>query len=182
MIEFVEDGHIYLYDGVIVPSVSELVKFELNEYKDVPQWILDRAASYGTRVHDSIELFEQGLFEDTEDPNVNSAVREFLKIKEDNGLKIAEMEKMVGNSHCCGRFDIRLENGEIVDIKTNSKYPKRHLEIQLGLYNYLDGVERETGHCIWIPKGQFGEYLEVKPISFKECEELIARYEKRDSE
>lgn len=181
MIEFVEDGHIYLYDGVIVPSVSELIKFELNEYKDVPQWILQRAADYGTRVHDAIELFEQGFFIETEDPNVNSAVREFIKIKEDNGLKIAEMEKMVGNSHVCGRFDIRLENGEIVDIKTNSRLPKRHLEIQLGFYNYLDGVEREKGHAIWIPKGQFGEYIEVKPITNKECEDIIARYEKRDS-
>ena len=61
MIEFIEDGHIYLKDGIIVPSVSEIIEFIFpNKYKNIPKWILDKKAEYGTKVHYAIECLEQG--------------------------------------------------------------------------------------------------------------------------
>lgn len=184
-IEFVEDGHIYLYDGVIVPSVSQIIRFELNEFSGVPSQILRNKAKYGTKVHELIESIENGLTleeinEMRIDPYIKVTLKEYLRIRHEKELKIAHIEKMIGNSHCCGRLDVQLEDGTIGDFKTNREFPKRHLEIQLGFYNYLDGREGK-GFCIWLPKGMPGQFIEVDPISNKECEAIIARYEKFNS-
>ena len=41
MIEFIEDGHIYLMDGVIIPSVSEILHFIFpNKYAGIDKRIL----------------------------------------------------------------------------------------------------------------------------------------------
>lgn len=184
MIEFIEDGHIYLYEGVTVPSVSEIVRFELDEYKDVPQWILDRAAEYGTKVHEMVESIESGLsLEEFNEMPIDFfakySVNEYVSLK---NYEVESMEQMIGNKHCCGRYDILTKDGYLVDIKTNSKYPQRHLEIQLGLYYWLMGMEKDKAYCMWLPKRDKARLVEVKPITNKECEDIIARYEKRNSD
>ena len=185
-IEFIEEGHIYLYEGVITPSVSQIIRFELEEYKDVPNKILQNKADYGTKVHELIESMENGLsLEEVKempiDPYIKVSLEEYARIKAEHDLKIESMEQIIGNSHVCGRYDLRLEDGTIGDFKTNRVFPKRHLEIQLGLYNWLTGREGK-GFCIWLPKGAQGQYIEIDPISNEECEEIIARYEKYHTE
>ena len=62
-IEFIEDSHQYLCDGVLIPSVSELIRFKFTDaYKGIPEKILKKKASYGTKVHDYIERFIKGEF------------------------------------------------------------------------------------------------------------------------
>lgn len=185
-IEFIEDGHIYLYEGVITPSVSQIIRFELDEYRDVPSRILQNKADYGTKVHELIGDMENGLTlekisEMPIDPYIKVSLEEYARIKAEHGLKIESMEQIIGNPHVCGRYDLRLEDGTIGDFKTNRVFPARHLEIQLGLYNWLTGREGK-GFCIWLPKGMKGQYIEVDPISNKECEDIIARYEKCHAE
>ena len=46
-LEFIEEGHLYLYEGVIIPSVSEILRFIFpNKYKDIPEEVLNRKAEY----------------------------------------------------------------------------------------------------------------------------------------
>ena len=48
MVEFLEKEHIYLVDGVIVPSVTQILeKIFPDKYKGIPEDILQRKASYG---------------------------------------------------------------------------------------------------------------------------------------
>ena len=55
-IEFVEDGHLYLISGILVPSVSEILNFIFpDKYSNVPKKILNSKAEYGSRVHEAIE-------------------------------------------------------------------------------------------------------------------------------
>ena len=59
MIEFLPEQHIYLIDGVITPSVSEILRFIFpDKYKAIPPHILANAAKFGTNIHSAIEAFE----------------------------------------------------------------------------------------------------------------------------
>ena len=62
MIDFLEEPHIYLVDGVITPSVSEILHFIFpDKYKGVDKRILNRKAQYGTAIHESVEMYENNL-------------------------------------------------------------------------------------------------------------------------
>ena len=51
-LEFFPETHTYLYDGLMLPSVSRILgtKYK-NEYASVPPAVLDNAAQRGTAVH-----------------------------------------------------------------------------------------------------------------------------------
>jgi len=58
VIEFIKESHTYLVDGVITPSVSQILAATIfkNKYANIPEFIMKRAAHYGTNVHNAIEL------------------------------------------------------------------------------------------------------------------------------
>ena len=58
-VEFIEEQHIYLVDGVIVPCVSNILAYKFNDYSGVNREVLQRASELGTDLHRSIELYEQ---------------------------------------------------------------------------------------------------------------------------
>lgn len=58
-IEFLEEQHIYLVDGVIVPCVSNILAFKFNDYARVSREVLNRASEKGTELHKAIEDYEQ---------------------------------------------------------------------------------------------------------------------------
>lgn len=181
MIEFLEQDHLYLVDGVITPSVSQIIKSVLDEYPNVPKHVLQNKAEYGTKVHELIERLEKGetleeLAVIASDEQRNSLVA-YKAIREEHPFQIKDMEQIVGNERCCGRYDILTTDGMLIDLKTNARLPKRHLEIQLGLYYYLMGMESHAGACIWLPKKGKAKWVEVTPISNAECEEILKQYE-----
>ena len=55
-LEYLEDSHTYLVDGVIVPSITQALKSRFgNKYAAVDRATLQRAAERGTEVHKAIE-------------------------------------------------------------------------------------------------------------------------------
>jgi len=57
-LEFEEENHIYRLNGIIIPSVSNILEpLSRAKYSRVDERTLDRAAERGTSVHDSIENF-----------------------------------------------------------------------------------------------------------------------------
>ena len=51
-IEFIESSHTYLVNGIIVPSVTQIMKGDSdNVYNGIPSHILEKAAERGTAVH-----------------------------------------------------------------------------------------------------------------------------------
>lgn len=176
MIEFVEQGHRYLKDGELVPSVSDLVNYALgNPYKYVPADVLNRAAEYGTRVHAIITDGEAPQNEDEEE-----ALKRWEWLKEHNGIEIESCEKIVACEDYAGRYDmIAKVNGtrSLLDIKTNTNYPAKHLRVQMGLYLYALGEDLPC-FCVWLPrKNEFPWcMMSVDPISADEVEALICAY------
>lgn len=175
-IDYIENKHQYMVDGILVPSVSTLVAYATGDiYKDIPEFILEKARNHGTAVHDAIENFERNGSMSFE---YEREVREYIKLKEQYILNVKDMEKIINyKKHYCGRYDIQDIDGTLWDIKTTSKFHKENLEWQLGLYYLAMGVEKEIGYCIHIPKkGKSKVYL-IKPKTNKDCIDLIETYE-----
>lgn len=178
-IEYIENEHKYVIDGVIVPSVSELVSYATgNIYKDVPEFILEQARTYGTNVHNAIEEYERT---GTVSEEYQKQIAQYVGLKEEYILNVKEMEQMIhyGN-HYCGRYDILDVEGNLWDIKTTSKFHQENLEWQLGLYYLALGKDSKVGYCIHIPKKGKPKVHLINPKSNQECKELIKTYEQAD--
>ena len=175
-LEYLEENHVYVVDGVIVPSVSTLVSYATGDiYKSIPESILEKARIHGTGVHDAIENYER-----TKDisEEFQKEVNTYIELKEKYLLTVNKMEQIVAyRNHYCGRYDILDTDGYLWDIKTTSKYHKENLEWQLGLYYLALGKECEKGYCIHIPKRGKGKVYLVTPKSNKECMDLVKTYE-----
>lgn len=137
-LEYIDDSHTYLVDGVIVPSITQILKLKFGgKYDNVSRQTLQRASEKGTAVHSAIEMY--------------------CKTGEDNGLKEvhnfkflqrAYNFKVVGNEIpvilfmndkpvLAGRLDLVLEmDGKIglADIKRTATLDKEYLAYQLNLY------------------------------------------------
>ena len=63
-LEFIEDGHIYLYGGIILPSITTILKAKFGgKYTNVSRDVLQRASELGTQVHEAIEDYEKRGYE-----------------------------------------------------------------------------------------------------------------------
>lgn len=187
MIEFIEDGHIYLVDGVITPSVSEILNFIFpNKYSNVPRQILNSKAEYGSRVHEAIEHLEKGETLPQLNYLQEASLMQWKKLKSENKIEVIEQEKMVNyENHYCGRFDmIAKVNGaySLCDIKTTAKLDLESLSWQLSFYALAHNFEKyetefEKFYAIWLPKKELGEVVEINKKSKGELLEMLKRFE-----
>lgn len=84
---FDHDKHEYRANGVILPSVTQIIGRLHNSYQNVPAHILQNKAEIGTAVHRAIELYESGwLDEDTLDPDVVGYFEAYKKARNDGAL------------------------------------------------------------------------------------------------
>ena len=60
VLEYIDEIHQYLVDGVCVPSITQILKIKFgNKYENIDKQVLERAAKKGTKVHEAIENFEK---------------------------------------------------------------------------------------------------------------------------
>lgn len=192
MIEFLKEEHLYLVDGVITPSVTQILNFLFpNKYKDVPPEILAKKAEYGTILHKVIEIAEQ---EQTFDIRVlkqkidginyiiESSFKQYLKLKEKYELEVLEQEQIVAYKNLyCGTFDmIAKVDGKksLIDIKTTAELDIEYLSWQLSFYELAKGETFEKLYVIWLPKKGLGELKEVPRKTKQELLEVLEKYYK----
>lgn len=178
-VEFIEQGHIYLVDGVITPSVSEILKFIFpNKYKDVPHRVLEEKAQWGTHIHEAIEAYEKG-----KEPRLTDMERvtfsQYLKVKAEHHIEPLEMEEIVHyEDRYAGRLDmIAFVDGEVclIDFKTTSKLDIESLEWQLGMYSLAKGKKYRC-YALWLPKHELAKLVHIEPKTKKEILEVLERY------
>jgi len=199
MIEFIEQQHIYLVGGVITPSVSQILHFIFpDKYKNVDKKILNRKAEYGTKIHESVELYENNIktmtLEEAFDVTVQAqelnyiqeaSLRQYVKIKRENYITVLEQEQMIQyEKKYAGRFDMIASIKEkicLCDIKTTAELDKEYLSWQLSYYEMAMGKEFERLYAIWLPKKGLGELVEIerKPreLLIKKLNEFLLSYE-----
>ena len=137
-LEYFEDEHLYLVDGIIVPSITQIVKKIVGgRYKDVPADVLKRAADKGTAVHEAIENYVKNGVDST-----LPELRGFKFLQRQYNFRVLESEVPVilfdaVSPIAAGRLDLVLEmDGKIggADIKRTATLDKEYLYYQLNLY------------------------------------------------
>ncbi len=202
MLEFVEEGHIYLLDGVIIPSVSEILHFIFpNKYKNVPVEILNKKADYGTKLHSAIEIYEKNLKAMSEEQALETTIialelnyiqvaslKQYISLKSKNKIEVIEQEQIIHyKDDYAGRFDMiaRVDKDYcLCDIKTTSELDKEYLSWQLSLYAYAYNFLNKKNHfdklyAIWLPKKQLGELVEIKIKTKKEIEKVLKEFKEK---
>ena len=187
-LEYYDDTHTYLVDGVILPSITQLLKFKFsNKYKDVSEVVLKRASEKGTKVHEAIEkLCKTGEVEDLKE------VKNFLFLQKHYKFEVVDNEVPVilfknDVPIACGRLDLVLGiNGELGlgDIKRTSTLDKDYLAYQLNLYRiaYQQCYDKEITFLNGIHlKDDVRKVVKI-PINEELTWELIKDYEKKESE
>jgi hypothetical protein len=152
---FTELGHVYEQDGVIVPSVTQVLTLAgISDVSGIPSHILEKASAIGTAVHLATELLDREDLElESLDPQIVGYVVGYQKFKEEHEFKprliehriIAGVELPYGM--CVDRVG-SLKGGEleaVVDIKTSSR-PQPSWAIQTAAYAY--GLGQDYGRLI----------------------------------
>ena len=137
-LEYFDDTHTYLYDGIMLQSVTQIlgVKYK-NDYASVPPAVLDNASKRGTAVHKAIENFNVSGYDDG-----SEAVRNFKFLQKQYGFEVLDSELPIvifkdDMPIACGRLDMTMMiDGQtgIADIKTVSALNKEKIAYQLNLY------------------------------------------------
>ena len=138
VLEYIDDTHTYLYDGVVLPSVTQLLKRKFEcKYDGIPKSVLQRAAERGTALHKAIEDYEyQGIDVDLEE------LQNYKRLKEENGFSVMGNELPVvlfqdGEPVAAGRCDLFIANQGVFglgDIKRTYRLDRKYLAYQLNIY------------------------------------------------
>lgn len=155
-LEYIDDIHTYLIDGVIVPSITQILKIKFgNKYAGVDKEVLKRAAEKGTEVHEAIENYEK--------LNVETVgcqeLKDYKFLKKQYKFECLDNEVPIilfkdDEPIAAGRLDLVLKIGDEVglgDIKRTSTLDKEYLAYQLNLYRI--GYKQSYGEDIKFLKG-----------------------------
>lgn len=137
MLTFEKEDHIYKYNGIKVPSVTQIIKEAgLSELNSVPQEILEEKADIGNKVHKATELYDRdNLDVDSIHPILLNYVSSWEKFRKDFQFIPEEIElELVHNLYrFAGRVDrvgtiYGKKSKVIVDIKTGMKLKSHSLQ------------------------------------------------------
>jgi hypothetical protein len=90
----------YVLHGVRIPSVTEVLDIAgLIDWSMVPPGVLEEAGERGHRVHEWLELLDQGFLdlEDEPDEDIAGFVGAYLRFKDETGFKPELIEHVVVN-------------------------------------------------------------------------------------
>lgn len=145
-LEYDDASHTYLVDGIIVRSVTQLLKMKFGgKYDGIDAGVLKAAADRGTAIHKAIEEYcKTGRNEDVPE------VRDFKFLQHHYNFYVVGNEMPIildfaGETYA-GRLDLLLDVNliehrySVADIKTTSTLDKDYLGHQLNLYRL--GVEQ----------------------------------------
>ena len=181
MIEYIDQDHVYLYNGEIIPSVTQILSFIFpDKYKGIPEYILKNKATYGSKIHEAIEKFEsEGIIEKL-DYIQEASFNQYLKLKEEHNIEVIDQEKIIHYKDIyAGRYDMSANvNGEysLIDIKTTAELDLEYLSWQLSLYDFPNKKRHEKLCALWLLKKDLGKLVEIPRKSDKEIKEVLRRF------
>lgn len=182
VLEYFDDTHEYLVDGVLVPSITQILKIKFgNKYNGVSQEVLNRAAEKGTEVHEAIERYcKTGESSDLKE------VRNFKFLQKQYKFEVLDNEVPIilflnDEPVAAGRLDLVLKLDNKIgggDIKRTATLDKEYLAYQLNLYRIgyrqCYGVEWEFLKGIHL-RDDTRKFLNI-PINEKMALELVENF------
>ena len=183
ILEYIDETHTYIFDGVILPSITQILKIKFgNKYKDVSDEVLKKASERGTKVHQAIEDYEVRNI-DAEDCRELYNYKFLKKQFKFNciGNEVPIVLFYEGKPVSAGRIDLILKEGENVgigDIKRTSVFDKEYVTYQTNLYRI--GYQQTYGVEITFLKGlhlrdKVRKYIDL-PINEEMSLELLKKY------
>lgn len=144
-LEFDEANHIYRLDGVVIPSVTQVLKGAgLIDFSKVPPSLLEAACKFGTAVHKATELWDKGtLDEESLDPNLRPYLNGWILFRQEYGFEPISIEEILyskiyriaGTPDRIGKW--RIDDSIIIpDIKTGFELSPANA-IQLSGYELM---------------------------------------------
>jgi hypothetical protein len=127
---FTAEGHIYECDGVVVPSVTQVLTLAgIDDVSRIPLHYLERAAGIGTAVHQACEYLDQDDLDlDSVDSSIVGYVLGYQKFKQEHNFIPSAIEKRgiaetdgLQFGYCLDRLGMIGETEVLLDIKTASK-------------------------------------------------------------
>ena len=182
-LEYDDTTHTYLVNGVIVPSVTQVMQVKFgNKYEGIRSEVLNRAAERGTAIHKAIENYCKGMDDGSKEVHNFNFLMNYYKIKPvKNEVPII---LMVDNQPViAGRLDLVLQENDtliLADIKTTSQLDKEYLAYQLNLYrlgymqSYGERIDKLYGIHL---RGDKRKLVEL-PINEDIALELLEKYER----
>lgn len=183
MLEYIDEEHLYLYNGIIIPSVSEILHKYIfkDKYKDIPESILKTKAEYGSTLHKAIEDLENFKEYKTTSIYQELSIEQYLDLKLKHKMIVLKQEEIVCYKGIyAGRFDIIASvNGELslIDIKTTAELDLEYLSWQLSLYELAYGKKFKKLYALWLPRKNIGKLVEIPRKSKKQIIDLLKRCE-----
>ena len=138
VLEYIDETHTYIYNGVVIPSITQMLKVKFgNKYDGIPRDILERAAQLGTALHKAMEDYEkQGVESDVPElRNWKFLKRKYVFECIDNEVPVVLFQE--GEAVAGGRIDLVIKEGSKIglgDIKRTATLDKEYLAYQLNLY------------------------------------------------
>lgn len=154
VVEFVSENHLYFVDGVIVPSITTMLKMKFGgKYSTVAPDVLNAAAYAGTIMHKAIQDYEeQGTDSDLKE------LRNYKFLKKHHEWECLKNEVPVilflDDPIACGRIDMLGTmdgNKTLFDFKRTATLDKEYLGYQLNLYRIA--YQQSYGEDITALKG-----------------------------
>lgn len=175
---FNEENHTYFLGDKQLSGITGMIKRQLfpDKYKEVPQYVLERAAERGTRVHHECQFADITGFE----PESQEAMN-YIFIRTGAGYKALSNEYTVSDEeHFASNIDCVWEkDGKIAlaDIKTTYSPDKEYLRWQLSIYAYLfekQNPELKVSNLygVWLYNDK-SELIWLERISDEEVKKLL---------
>lgn len=166
MLTFDETKHQYTENGLIIPSVTQIIEAAgLSDLTWIPKEVLEEKSDLGKKVHKTTELYDLGILDlDSLHETLRGYLDSWIKFRKDYGFEPEEIEKQCFHPlyKFAGRVD-RVGKRILVDIKSGTKQ-KSHAIQTMG-YKILFDCERAKSESI---KERYAVYLkedgyEVEP-------------------
>ena len=170
-------------------SVTGIIRDNLfaDEYKGVDKVTLAKAADYGTKVHEEVELYERmgiEMMSDEAKEIVNMRLRKRYHWLESEYF-VSDNDYVAGSIDCVWESMATKGSLALADIKTTYNYNEEYVTWQLSIYAYLFELQNPGLHidklfCCWTKKKKvngeerfFHECYELKRKSVEEVKALI---------
>lgn len=179
---FDKDFHRYFNEyGIELSGLSPVIEMLFPDtYKDIPKYILNNAAKYGTSIHEKCQKYD--MFESEPDC---IEVQNYRLIKEEYGLIHIDSEYLVSDDiNLATQIDkvyyVSDNDVDLADIKTTSLLHIDRLEWQLSIGAYLFELQNPfinicKLYAIRLRK-DLHEFINIERKADKEVIEVINKY------
>lgn len=179
-VRFDQELHKYTLNGVELQGITGMLSRHIfpDEYKDVPQFILDRAKDKGSFIHECCELVDElDVIPDCRE------ARAYARLRDDNLFLRHEASEYVvsDNKHFASCIDkvyrLNEDTFMLADIKTTYKLNIDYVSWQLSVYAYLFELQNPSAKierlsAIWL-RDNNAKLVDVQRIDNEIIKDLL---------